>query len=149
MDMLLQADATSAAGTPKKAKKKSSKKDGAGDSCALLLHFWLTVVDELLFNSDSANRKYLAFQLVSAIVGRLTAEQITLVFTPNFLRCLITHLSDRSTQLHAAAKATVRTFHPIVPKIGTALTSAAAFYCEGCRRERGAPYAHRAAAPFH
>jgi len=64
--------------------------------------FWNIVIDEGLFPS-TLERKYLGFQLFEKVLPRLKASQIPFVFTKNFLRCFINHLSNPSNYLHKSA----------------------------------------------
>jgi DNA polymerase phi len=61
---------------------------------------------EALFAS-TLERKFLGFQLFALILPKLHKETIPLVFTSNFMRSLINHLSSKDNYLHKAAKQTV------------------------------------------
>ncbi|KAI5812401.1 DNA polymerase phi-domain-containing protein [Pyronema omphalodes] len=67
--------------------------------------FWRVVIDESLFaNSSSAQRKTWGFQFFIKALNRVeTPEQLTLMFSKNFMRTLINQLADEDRQVHAWA----------------------------------------------
>ncbi|KAF9069832.1 DNA polymerase phi-domain-containing protein [Rhodocollybia butyracea] len=86
--------------------------------------FFRIVVDESLFSSNaSPERKYWGFQVFQKALPRVS-ENMPMLFTKNFMRTWINHLSKQDRYLHKAAKQTaseIRTFVEKNPKFGLAL----------------------------
>lgn len=89
--------------------------------------FYRTVVDESLFsNTSSAERKYHGFQVFERALPQLPAAQVPLVFTPNFMRTWMNHLSSADRNLHKAALQAARVVNDVVkanPAAGFTLLS--------------------------
>ena len=60
---------------------------------------------DLLFTSTH-ERKYLGFQLFQKLLPSVPASSVSLLFTPNFLRCLMNSLSSKDTYLFKIARQT-------------------------------------------
>jgi DNA polymerase phi len=71
-----------------------------------LFEFW-DEIGEAFFNS-SHDRKFMGFQIFQEILPSITSEQVPLIFTPHFMRCLINSLSSKETYLNKKARQTVR-----------------------------------------
>eukprot|EP00698_Gefionella_okellyi_P019633 TRINITY_DN6047_c0_g1_i1.p1 TRINITY_DN6047_c0_g1~~TRINITY_DN6047_c0_g1_i1.p1 ORF type:complete len:1253 (-),score=340.59 TRINITY_DN6047_c0_g1_i1:55-3789(-) len=87
------------------------------DGPGMMQDFWRVVVDEGLFTS-APERKYLGFKLVVRLLPQLPAQHVPLVFTRNFMRCFITHLSDRKHLLHGAAFKVLDAFFEVASNDG-------------------------------
>ena len=62
------------------------------------------VVDETLFGvSASPERKSWGFQVFEKAVARVPANQLSSLFTPNFMRTWMNHLAGKDRLLHGAA----------------------------------------------
>jgi len=69
----------------------------------------LTVLPETLFSAtSSANRKYWGFQVFQNALKKADQETVPMLFTKNFMRTWINHLSKRDRYLHKIALQTVR-----------------------------------------
>lgn len=85
---------------------------GSNDHTLSVGEFWKFMVEDSLFNSTH-ERKYLGLQIFQLLLPRLastataTNNDIALLFTNNFMHCLITSLADINTHLHRIAKQTV------------------------------------------
>ncbi|KAH8108174.1 DNA polymerase phi-domain-containing protein [Cristinia sonorae] len=67
--------------------------------------FFRILVDESLFAaSSSAERKYWGFQVFRKSLSRASAADTPMLFTKNFMRTWINHLSNSDRYLHKAAK---------------------------------------------
>jgi DNA polymerase phi len=75
-------------------------------SCSIV-EFW-TLIEEHFFSS-SHERKFMGFQIFSLILPNVTAEQVPLIFTPHFMRCLINSLSSKEAFLNKQARQTTTT----------------------------------------
>ncbi|KAH6576021.1 hypothetical protein BASA83_010212 [Batrachochytrium salamandrivorans] len=62
-------------------------------------------LEETLFTTTHG-RKYVGFQVFQIILQAASEKQIPLLFTPNFLRCLINNLSNKDNYLHKQAQQT-------------------------------------------
>ena len=62
-------------------------------------------LDQTVFTSTH-ERKCLGFALFQKLVEKISSEDVVLIFTPNFLRCLINNLSNKETYLNKVAKDT-------------------------------------------
>ncbi|KAF9533445.1 DNA polymerase phi-domain-containing protein [Crepidotus variabilis] len=66
--------------------------------------FYRIAVDESLFSStSSANRKYWGFQAFQKALKRVDMETMPMLFTKNFMRTWINHLSKKDRYLHKVA----------------------------------------------
>ncbi|EIW84995.1 hypothetical protein CONPUDRAFT_47531 [Coniophora puteana RWD-64-598 SS2] len=66
--------------------------------------FFRVVVDESLFSTtSSAERKYSGFQVFSKALPRVKPEGLPMLFTTNFMRTWINHLSNNDRHLHKIA----------------------------------------------
>ncbi|KAG6821076.1 hypothetical protein H0H93_007235 [Arthromyces matolae] len=87
--------------------------------------FFRIVVDESLFSSTaSAERKYWGFQIFQKALPRVNQENMPMLFTKNFMRCWINHLSKQDRYLHKIARQAatdVQTFVQSNPQLGFAL----------------------------
>lgn len=64
---------------------------------------------ESLFSSTSSpERKYWGFQIFQKALPRVAASDIPMLFTKNFMRSWINHLSNHDRYLHKVAKQVVR-----------------------------------------
>ncbi|KIY68633.1 hypothetical protein CYLTODRAFT_374153 [Cylindrobasidium torrendii FP15055 ss-10] len=84
--------------------------------------FFRIVVDESLFAATSSpQRKYWGFQIFQRALPRLADDVLPMVFTKNFMRTWINHLSKQDRNLHKAAKQTAVELSALVkerPQIG-------------------------------
>lgn len=87
-------DLVSISAAPQKKSKKSIS----------LFQLW-SALDNTLFHSTH-ERKLLGFQLFQKILTALPTPSKSLIFTPNFLRCLMNSLASKDTYLHKAARQT-------------------------------------------
>lgn len=89
--------------------------------------FFRVVVDESLFaNSSSNERKYWGFSIILMSLPKLPSELLPQIFTPNFMRSWINHLSSQDRYLHKAALQTAQALQETVksnPKVGFTLLS--------------------------
>ncbi|KAJ3275621.1 hypothetical protein HDV01_007624 [Terramyces sp. JEL0728] len=69
-----------------------------------LFEFW-TAIEESFFNS-SHERKFIGFQLFLEILSKTPSDKVPVLFTQNFLRCLINSLSSKETFLFKQARYT-------------------------------------------
>ncbi|RDX52694.1 hypothetical protein OH76DRAFT_1399938 [Lentinus brumalis] len=87
--------------------------------------FFRIVVDESLFASTSSpERKYWGFQVFQKALPRVSADDMPMLFTKNFMRSWINHLSNSDRYLHKAARQVVSDIQNAVksnPKIGFSL----------------------------
>ncbi|KAG6845192.1 hypothetical protein H0H87_012749 [Tephrocybe sp. NHM501043] len=87
--------------------------------------FFRIVVDESLFSSTaSAERKYWGFQVFQKALSRVDQDTMPMLFTKNFMRTWINHLSKPDRYLHKVARQTVtdvQTFVQSNPHLGFAL----------------------------
>ncbi|KAJ3845276.1 DNA polymerase phi-domain-containing protein [Lentinula raphanica] len=87
--------------------------------------FFRVVVDESLFSSTaSPERKYWGFQVFQKALALIAEDTIPMLFTKNFMRTWINHLSKQDRYLHKAAKCTaaeIQTFVQRNPKLGFAI----------------------------
>ncbi|KAI9246187.1 DNA polymerase phi-domain-containing protein [Sporodiniella umbellata] len=89
--------------------------------------FWSVCVDGTLFDiSASHGRKFWGFQLVEKVLRRLSAEQIPLIFTPNFMSAFMHHLSSDDKFLYKSARHTAYVIQQVAEenkKVGFALVT--------------------------
>ncbi|KAI9056874.1 hypothetical protein FKP32DRAFT_1598752 [Trametes sanguinea] len=87
--------------------------------------FFRIVVDESLFASTSSpERKYWGFQVFQKALPRVSADDMPMLFTKNFMRSWINHLSNSDRYLHKAARQVVADIQNVVksnPRIGFSL----------------------------
>ncbi|KZT74012.1 hypothetical protein DAEQUDRAFT_661194 [Daedalea quercina L-15889] len=70
--------------------------------------FFRIVVDESLFSSTSSpERKYWGFQVFTKALPRVSGDDMPMLFTKNFMRSWINHLSNSDRYLHKAARQVV------------------------------------------
>ncbi|KAJ2925203.1 hypothetical protein H1R20_g11861, partial [Candolleomyces eurysporus] len=90
-----------------------------------LQEFFKVVVDESLFSTTSSpQRKYWGFQVFQNALKRVTDETMPMLFTRNFMRSWINHLSNKDRYLHKIAQQTVTEVQAFVkdkPQLGFAL----------------------------
>ncbi|KZO95720.1 hypothetical protein CALVIDRAFT_537706 [Calocera viscosa TUFC12733] len=76
--------------------------------------FFRLVVDDSLFASSASDvRKAWGFQVFATALPRIPATQLPLIFTPNFMRTWINHLSKPDRFLHKAALSLVDEIHKV------------------------------------
>lgn len=87
--------------------------------------FYRVVVDESLFSSTSSpQRKYWGFQVFQKALKRVNEDSMPMLFTKNFMRSWINHLSKQDRYLHKIALQTVKELQAFVqdkPQLGFAL----------------------------
>ncbi|KAJ7098057.1 DNA polymerase phi-domain-containing protein [Mycena belliarum] len=87
--------------------------------------FFRVVVDESLFSTTSSQeRKYSGFQVFQKALPRVTENNMPLLFTKNFMRSWINHLSRPDRYLHKAARQVATDIQAFVkkrPELGFAL----------------------------
>ncbi|KXN82577.1 DNA polymerase V [Leucoagaricus sp. SymC.cos] len=87
--------------------------------------FFRTVVDESLFSATSSSqRKYWGFQVFQKALSRVDEEHMPMLFTKNFMRSWINHLSNHDNYLHKIAQQTateVQAFVKQNPHLGFSL----------------------------
>ena len=59
----------------------------------------------------SPERKYWGFQVFQKALPRVSADDMPMLFTKNFMRSWINHLSNSDRYLHKAARLVVRPMH--------------------------------------
>lgn len=86
----------------KKTSSKSSKKQKiTNDNEVPLKEFWKVVVDETLFADKSSHeRKYWGFEIFLKFLTSIKSTDISSLFTPNFMRCLINQSSQQNRILN-------------------------------------------------
>ncbi|TDL27573.1 hypothetical protein BD410DRAFT_762651 [Rickenella mellea] len=83
--------------------------------------FFRVVVDDSLFaSSSSSERKYWGFLIFLKALHRLPSSDLPLLFTKNFMRCWINHLSNNDRYLHKVATKVASEIHAMVKKDPTA-----------------------------
>jgi DNA polymerase phi len=65
--------------------------------------------ESLFTSTSSSERKYWGFQIFRMALARVAASDMPMLFTKNFMRSWINHLSSHDRYLHKAAKQVVRT----------------------------------------
>ncbi|KAJ6455722.1 DNA polymerase phi-domain-containing protein [Mycena sanguinolenta] len=87
--------------------------------------FFRVVVDESLFSATSSQeRKYSGFQVFQKALPRVTEDNMPMLFTKNFMRSWINHLSHTDRYLHKVARQVatdIQTFVQKQPHLGFAL----------------------------
>jgi len=68
-------------------------------------------VDGLFAASSSLERKYLGYQLFLALLPQIPEGLVPVLFTSNFLRCLVNHSASGDRYLNKAAKKAVFDVH--------------------------------------
>lgn len=66
------------------------------------------MAESLFSSTSSAERKYWGFQIFQKALPRVQAADMPMLFTKNFMRSWINHLSSSDRYLHKAAKQVVR-----------------------------------------
>ncbi|KAI0031491.1 DNA polymerase phi-domain-containing protein [Vararia minispora EC-137] len=86
--------------------------------------FWRIVVDESLFAPSASNsRKYWGFEIVQKVLPRVREAELPMLFTKNFMRTWMNHLSQADRYLHKFAKQISASIQEVVqknPEIGFA-----------------------------
>ncbi|PWZ02752.1 hypothetical protein BCV70DRAFT_197003 [Testicularia cyperi] len=89
--------------------------------------FFRVVVDESLFSpSSSTDRKSWGFQVFDRALPRAKDTDKPLLFTPNFLRTMISHLGSQDRLLHKAALKSTQTIRDVAasnPDLGFVLVT--------------------------
>jgi len=98
---------------------------------ALFLEFFRVVVDGMvlyrisyLFNpmphadtlfgpSSSPERKFWGFLVFKKALSRVDSADLPMLFTKNFMRCWMNHLSQKDRHLHKISQDVVRWFSPV------------------------------------
>ncbi|CAO3684400.1 unnamed protein product [Rhizopus stolonifer] len=76
--------------------------------------FWTICVDQILFDINATHgRKFWGFQLVEKVLHRLSAEQVPLIFTPNFMSAFMHHLSSDDRFLYKSARHTAQVIQKV------------------------------------
>ncbi|KAJ7694223.1 DNA polymerase phi-domain-containing protein [Mycena rosella] len=87
--------------------------------------FFRVVVDESLFSATSSQeRKYSGFQVFQKALPRVTEDNMPMLFTKNFMRSWINHLSHPDRYLHKVARQVATDIQAFVqkqPQLGFAL----------------------------
>ncbi|EKM55908.1 uncharacterized protein PHACADRAFT_256841 [Phanerochaete carnosa HHB-10118-sp] len=87
--------------------------------------FFRILVDESLFSAASSpERKYWGFQLFQKALPRIAPADLQMLFTKNFMRSWINHLSNSDRYLHKIAKQVASDIQNVVksnPTVGFAL----------------------------
>ncbi|GLB35405.1 putative DNA polymerase phi [Lyophyllum shimeji] len=87
--------------------------------------FFKIAVDESLFSSTaSTERKYWGFQVFQKALPRVTQDSMPMLFTKNFMRTWINHLSHQDRYLHKIARQAATDIQALVksnPQLGFAL----------------------------
>ncbi|KAK7014985.1 DNA polymerase phi-domain-containing protein [Favolaschia claudopus] len=87
--------------------------------------FFRVVIDETLFSSTSSQeRKYSGFQVFQKALPRVTEDNLPMLFTKNFMRSWINHLSHNDRYLHKVARQVATDIQDLAqtrPQIGFAL----------------------------
>ena len=80
------------------------------DSYALFQDFWTMVIDQSLFQSSSLERKFSALRLFEMALPLALEKQIpaAILFTPHFVRCLVSSVTNPQLNLHKMARSTVQ-----------------------------------------
>lgn len=94
-------------GTSKNSSKKRKHEDQAISSPTRisLAEFWSVVVDEAFFSEKSSHeRKYWGFEIFGKFVANVNADDLPILFSPNFMRCLINQSAQSNRLLHKMAK---------------------------------------------
>ncbi|KAJ9097366.1 hypothetical protein QFC19_006834 [Naganishia cerealis] len=105
------------------------KRDGAADiqDKTPFQEFFKAVVDETLFNpSSTAQRKFWGFEIFSKVLPLLPKDDVPLIFSQNFMKCWMNHLSGEDRYLHKAALKLARELQEITksnPLVGFTLIS--------------------------
>ncbi|KAI0781313.1 DNA polymerase phi-domain-containing protein [Trametes elegans] len=101
------------------------KADGTRASKGSFPEFFRILVDESLFASTSSpERKYWGFQVFQKALPRVSADDLPMLFTKNFMRSWINHLSNSDRYLHKAARQVATDIQSVVkgnPRIGFSL----------------------------
>ena len=64
--------------------------------------------ESLFASTSSPERKYWGFQVFQKALPRVSADDMPMLFTKNFMRSWINHLSNSDRYLHKAARQVVR-----------------------------------------
>jgi DNA polymerase phi len=82
---------------------------------ALVIDLKQLSIDSLLAPTSSDGRKLWGFELFRLSLARVPPSDLSRMFTPNFMRSWVNHLSKRDRCLHMAAKLVVcdRNFHDL------------------------------------
>ncbi|KIJ37708.1 hypothetical protein M422DRAFT_259809, partial [Sphaerobolus stellatus SS14] len=76
--------------------------------------FRIAVDDSLLAPTSSDGRKLWGFELFRLSVQRVPATELPRIFTPNFMRSWVNHLSNPDRYLHKAARLVASALPPVV-----------------------------------
>ncbi|OJA13731.1 hypothetical protein AZE42_02950 [Rhizopogon vesiculosus] len=92
---------------------------------ALFQEFFRVVVDDTLFGpSSSPERKFWGFLVFKKALGRVEGADLPMLFTKNFMRCWINHLSQKDRHLHKISQDVVKDIQNVVqqnPELGYTL----------------------------
>ncbi|CUM66246.1 uncharacterized protein PRCAT00003906001 [Priceomyces carsonii] len=93
----------------KNKKRKSSSSVGSKKHKPTVTHislkeFWKVVIDETFFSEKSSHeRKYWGFVIFNRFLNAVPSEDISYLFSPNLMRCLINQVSQSSRFLYKTA----------------------------------------------
>ena len=68
----------------------------------------ISPAESLFASTSSPERKYWGFQVFQKALPRVSADDMPMLFTKNFMRSWINHLSNSDRYLHKAARQVVR-----------------------------------------
>ncbi|KIL68594.1 hypothetical protein M378DRAFT_190984 [Amanita muscaria Koide BX008] len=92
-------------------------KSGSNARSNKFQEFYRVVVDESLFASTSSSeRKYWGFQVFKRALSQATQTTVPMLFTQNFMRCWINHLSNQDRYLHKIATQAAIEVHSFVQR---------------------------------
>lgn len=67
----------------------------------------ISCLESLFSSTSSPERKYWGFQVFTKALPRVNADDMPMLFTKNFMRSWINHLSNSDRYLHKAARQVV------------------------------------------
>ncbi|EEB06994.1 DNA polymerase phi [Schizosaccharomyces japonicus yFS275] len=78
---------------------------------------WKVVIDEGMFSlTSSLERKFWGFRITELAMNTANTDKINILFSKNFMRCFINHLSAEDRYLHRAAKRLATKIEKVVQK---------------------------------
>ncbi|PSS32180.1 hypothetical protein PHLCEN_2v2053 [Hermanssonia centrifuga] len=102
-----------------------SEDDSESSTRGSFPEFFRILVDESLFSSTSSpERKYWGFQVFQKALPRVREADVPMLFTKNFMRSWINHLSNSDRYLHKIAKQVANDIQTVVknnPRLGFTL----------------------------
>lgn len=92
----------------KKKSKSNSKSEVNVNDHITVPEFWKVIIDEGFFSEKSSHeRKYWGFEIFQILLGSVSAEVVSSLFTQNLMRTLINQTSDNNRLLNKVAKKTL------------------------------------------